>query len=49
MLKVNKLLLGVSVCFLLTSCESPRKRAQRSEPIVIKIDNTPYVYKILKQ
>ncbi|MBQ9440873.1 MAG: M23 family metallopeptidase [Alphaproteobacteria bacterium] len=40
MLKVNKLLLGVSVCFLLTSCESPRKRAQRSEPIVIKIDNT---------
>ena len=39
MLKISKLLLGVSICFLLTSCESPRKKAQNA-PVVITIDNT---------
>ena len=39
MLKVNKLLLGISICFLLTSCESPRKKGKHDEPVVIKMDN----------
>lgn len=36
MIHINKLLFGLSICLLLTSCDSPRK-SQHTEPVVIKI------------
>lgn len=36
MIHINKLLFGLSICLLLTSCDSPRK-SKHTEPVVIKI------------
>ena len=36
MINISKLLCGLSICLLLTSCESPRKQ-QAKEPVVIKV------------